>query len=51
MPESATRAARPATPLHVRAASPSFALLEHVRSRVEALDPNLSILEARTRSK
>jgi ABC-type antimicrobial peptide transport system permease subunit len=33
--------------LHVRAASPSFALLEHMRSRVEALDPNLSILEAR----
>jgi putative ABC transport system permease protein len=36
----------PGMTLQVRAPSPSSALLEHVRSRVGALDPNLSILEA-----
>jgi predicted permease len=37
----------PGMTLQVRASSPSFPLLEHVRHRVERLDPTLSILEAR----
>jgi predicted permease len=37
----------PEMTLQVRASSPSLALLERIRSHVAALDPNLSILEAR----
>jgi hypothetical protein len=34
--------------VHVRASAPSFGALEHVRRRVEAIDPTLSVLESRT---